>query len=119
MRSAFAFSSTEDSSEKNSSSVSISVLSMLSIVASMMRFERPGPVMGLRFDMDSNDVQETDDPEHFPNREGFASVHDNAMHACGHDGHTTVGLALAKLFRSRSEERRVGKECRSRWSPYH
>ena len=27
--------------------------------------------------------------------------------------------ASAKLFRSRSEERRVGKECRSRWSPYH
>src|SRR2546429_677476 len=26
----------------------------------------------------------------------------------------TVGLAL-----KRSEERRVGKECRSRWSPYH
>ena len=23
------------------------------------------------------------------------------------------------LGRSRSEERRVGKECRSRWSPYH
>ena len=23
------------------------------------------------------------------------------------------------LLRSRSEERRVGKECRSRWSPYH
>ena len=22
-------------------------------------------------------------------------------------------------FRQRSEERRVGKECRSRWSPYH
>ena len=22
-------------------------------------------------------------------------------------------------FLSRSEERRVGKECRSRWSPYH
>ena len=22
-------------------------------------------------------------------------------------------------FTSRSEERRVGKECRSRWSPYH
>ena len=27
-------------------------------------------------------------------------------------------LALI-LARSRSEERRVGKECRSRWSPYH
>ena len=24
-----------------------------------------------------------------------------------------------KLFAGRSEERRVGKECRSRWSPYH
>ena len=23
------------------------------------------------------------------------------------------------MTRSRSEERRVGKECRSRWSPYH
>ena len=26
---------------------------------------------------------------------------------------------LFKSFRGRSEERRVGKECRSRWSPYH
>ena len=24
-----------------------------------------------------------------------------------------------KKVKSRSEERRVGKECRSRWSPYH
>ena len=23
------------------------------------------------------------------------------------------------IYRGRSEERRVGKECRSRWSPYH
>ena len=23
------------------------------------------------------------------------------------------------LYDARSEERRVGKECRSRWSPYH
>jgi len=27
--------------------------------------------------------------------------------------------ALATVFEKRSEERRVGKECRSRWSPYH
>src|SRR2546430_10454862 len=27
--------------------------------------------------------------------------------------------ALAARFGERSEERRVGKECRSRWSPYH
>ena len=26
---------------------------------------------------------------------------------------------LIELVRARSEERRVGKECRSRWSPYH
>ena len=25
----------------------------------------------------------------------------------------------SKLYDVRSEERRVGKECRSRWSPYH
>src|SRR2546430_16618156 len=25
----------------------------------------------------------------------------------------------SKLLGARSEERRVGKECRSRWSPYH
>src|ERR1039457_5689847 len=30
------------------------------------------------------------------------------------------GLINSEVFRSlRSEERRVGKECRSRWSPYH
>src|SRR5260221_6414731 len=26
---------------------------------------------------------------------------------------------LGQILRARSEERRVGKECRSRWSPYH
>ena len=26
---------------------------------------------------------------------------------------------LGLLYQLRSEERRVGKECRSRWSPYH
>ena len=35
----------------------------------------------------------------------------------------TVNTILAKfnteIMDSRSEERRVGKECRSRWSPYH
>ena len=34
----------------------------------------------------------------------------------------TLAAAFAKGAREaghRSEERRVGKECRSRWSPYH
>src|SRR2546426_9030111 len=30
-----------------------------------------------------------------------------------------AGLAATDVVVSRSEERRVGKECRSRWSPYH
>src|SRR3712207_7491683 len=34
---------------------------------------------------------------------------------------TQTGLdqALDDAMNTRSEERRVGKECRSRWSPYH
>ena len=28
-------------------------------------------------------------------------------------------VRMAALLTARSEERRVGKECRSRWSPYH
>src|SRR5256886_7793879 len=35
-------------------------------------------------------------------------------------GHRTgVGQLDIALHAERSEERRVGKECRSRWSPYH
>ena len=29
------------------------------------------------------------------------------------------GNTIPFISRYRSEERRVGKECRSRWSPYH
>ena len=40
-----------------------------------------------------------------------------------HDGKAEPSLKVAAYVRlspaSRSEERRVGKECRSRWSPYH
>src|SRR2546422_4872850 len=41
------------------------------------------------------------------------------------DGHAHVLVAalvaveVRNAFPARSEERRVGKECRSRWSPYH
>ena len=37
------------------------------------------------------------------------------------EGNLTVALEveLTPELKKRSEERRVGKECRSRWSPYH
>ena len=34
-------------------------------------------------------------------------------------GYAPLGAAIATKKIARSEERRVGKECRSRWSPYH
>ena len=30
-----------------------------------------------------------------------------------------AGMTTLEARKARSEERRVGKECRSRWSPYH
>src|SRR3712207_2269801 len=35
------------------------------------------------------------------------------------NGDTCYRLQTFHHMRQRSEERRVGKECRSRWSPYH
>lgn len=56
---------------------------------------RPGPVTAFRCDMDALPVRESDSPEHVPTKEGFASERPGFMHACGHDGHTAVGLTLA------------------------
>ena len=38
--------------------------------------------------------------------------------ALGNESNVDVSDTCKKLA-ERSEERRVGKECRSRWSPYH
>ena len=35
------------------------------------------------------------------------------------EGNPTIEVLEKILDTLRSEERRVGKECRSRWSPYH
>lgn len=67
-------------------------------VVGVMNFSRPGPRVAFRFDMDANDVIEAEARGHRPYREGFASVNKGAMHACGHDGHTAVGLALAEIL---------------------
>jgi aminobenzoyl-glutamate utilization protein A len=55
-----------------------------------------GPVLALRFDMDALPVVETAQDGHRPNRDGFRSRRDGLMHACGHDGHTAIGLAAAE-----------------------
>ena len=39
--------------------------------------------------------------------------------ACILAGSLTMFSCSDFLNQERSEERRVGKECRSRWSPYH
>lgn len=55
-----------------------------------------GPIVGVRVDMDALERTEAQDDDHRPAREGFASTHSNEMHACAHDGHTTIGLGIAR-----------------------
>lgn len=59
-----------------------------------------GPVVGVRFDIDALDIPESTSPEHRPHGEAFASANPGVMHACGHDAHTAVGLALAEVLTS-------------------
>ncbi len=51
----------------------------------------PGPTVLLRFDMDALPVQEE---TNLP----FASEHQGVMHACGHDGHTAIGMGVAQIL---------------------
>jgi aminobenzoyl-glutamate utilization protein A len=67
-------------------------------VVGRLRGARPGPSVGFRFDIDALDVTESADARHRPAREGFASGHPGAMHACGHDGHAAIGLGLARIL---------------------
>jgi len=55
-----------------------------------------GPVLAFRFDMDALPVAETGAAAHLPNAEHFRSRRDGLMHACGHDGHTAIGLGIAE-----------------------
>ena len=69
---------------------------------------RPGKTVALRFDMDCNDVAEAADDKHRPAKAGFASEHKGCMHACGHDGHTSVGLGVAEIL-AKLQDRLTGK----------
>ncbi len=55
-----------------------------------------GPVVGVRVDIDALPRFEADGDDHRPAREGFASVHPNEMHACGHDAHAAIGVGVAR-----------------------
>ncbi len=56
---------------------------------------RPGPVWGIRTDIDALPITEADDDRHPPSRDGFRSA-TGAMHACGHDCHAAIGVGLLR-----------------------
>src|SRR3989442_15737784 len=71
----------------------------------------------LRFPLGENDLRPRDPV-------GLFAVNQVADHVLRAPGVRTLGRARpghgeTGEQRPRSEERRVGKECRSRWSPYH
>ncbi|EQB2492133.1 M20 family metallo-hydrolase [Klebsiella michiganensis] len=68
-------------------------------VVSTLDTGRPGPTLAFRVDMDALDLNELHDDSHRPHRDRFASCNDGMMHACGHDGHTAIGLGLAHVLK--------------------
>ncbi len=52
---------------------------------------KPGPTILLRFDMDALPITEDTGAE-------YTSENSGVMHACGHDGHTAIGLTVAKIL---------------------
>ncbi|MBN1265882.1 MAG: amidohydrolase [Anaerolineales bacterium] len=60
-------------------------------VVGMLQGAHEGPCVLARFDMDALPiVEQTGAP--------YASVVEGAMHACGHDGHTAIGLGTASIL---------------------
>lgn len=66
-------------------------------VVALLEGSRPGPVVLLRFDMDALPIDEETGAE-------YASLTPGIMHACGHDGHTAIGLTVARLLADYSQE---------------
>ena len=72
------------------------VLPGMNAVVGLISGGNPGPVAGLRADMDALPIQEESGVE-------FASEHPGVMHACGHDVHTAVLLGTAAVLQARRE----------------
>jgi amidohydrolase len=66
-------------------------------VVAILEGERPGPVVLARFDMDALPIQEQTGAE-------YASQTPGVMHACGHDGHIAIGLAVAHLLEAHKQD---------------
>ncbi|HEY3906978.1 MAG TPA: M20 family metallopeptidase [Streptosporangiaceae bacterium] len=75
----------------------ISTGDKLTSVTAVLRGGRPGPVVLLRGDMDALPITEA-------TGEPFTSRIDGAMHACGHDLHTTMLAGAARLLSARQAE---------------
>src|SRR5579883_382191 len=60
-------------------------------IVAVIKGNRPGPVLGIRADMDALPIQEENDVP-------YRSQHDGVMHACGHDGHVTIALGTARYL---------------------
>jgi amidohydrolase len=66
-------------------------------VVGLLEGARPGPTLLLRFDMDALPITEETGAE-------YASQNNGVMHACGHDGHTAIGLTVAKILNSQRDQ---------------
>lgn len=64
---------------------------------------RPGPVTVIRVDIDALPIEETDDAAHEAVSGGYRSMYPGFSHACGHDGHTAVGLGVAAWLRDNAD----------------
>lgn len=63
-----------------------------------------GPTVAIRFDIDALGLVEDKSYDHFPVQENFDSCHVGMMHACGHDGHTAIGLTTARIMMELKEQ---------------
>ena len=65
-------------------------------VIGMLKGNQAGRTIAFRFDMDALPIEESEDSDHLPYKEGFCSRYKGNMHACAHDAHTAIGLGLAE-----------------------